>query len=84
MTSSGSPQLPHVLVLDDTQGRRALILDAATYSLGRDPQNSIPLRSSSISRQHALLLRVPDKVVNPVGTASGSGEKPYCTILFLG
>ncbi|MFQ3613636.1 MAG: FHA domain-containing protein [Cyanobacteriota bacterium] len=59
MTGSGSPQLRHVLVLDDTQGRRALILDAATYSLGRDPQNSIPLQSSSISRQHALLLRVP-------------------------
>ncbi|MCF2972761.1 FHA domain-containing protein [Synechococcus sp. Nb3U1] len=59
MASSGSPQLRHVLVLDDTQGRRALILDAATYSLGRDLQNSIPLHSSSISRQHALLLRVP-------------------------
>ncbi|MEN9203054.1 MAG: FHA domain-containing protein [Thermostichus sp. DG_1_6_bins_120] len=59
MTRSGSRQLRHVLVLEDIQGRRALSLDAATYSLGRDPQNSILLPSNSISRQHALLLRVP-------------------------
>ncbi|NJK61596.1 MAG: FHA domain-containing protein [Synechococcaceae cyanobacterium SM2_3_1] len=49
----------HILVIDDDDGRRAIALDAATYSLGRDPANLIVLNSTSVSRQHAILLRVP-------------------------
>ncbi len=50
----------HVLVVDDRNGRRAIALDAVTFSLGRDPSNSIVLDSTAISRQHAILLRVPN------------------------
>jgi pSer/pThr/pTyr-binding forkhead associated (FHA) protein len=46
------------LVINDGQ-RRAYALEAAAYSIGRDPSNAIVLKSESISRQHALLLRVP-------------------------
>ncbi|MBW4551466.1 MAG: FHA domain-containing protein [Aphanocapsa sp. GSE-SYN-MK-11-07L] len=49
----------HVLVVDDENGRRSIALDAATYSLGRDQTNAIMLESKSVSRQHALLLRLP-------------------------
>ncbi len=49
----------HVLVVDDDNGRRSIALDAATYSLGRDQTNAIVLESKSVSRQHALLLRLP-------------------------
>lgn len=51
----------HVLVIDDDQGRRAVALNAATYSIGRDPNSGIVIHSSAISRQHALLLRLPQK-----------------------
>ncbi len=50
----------HVLLVKDLVGQRAVILEAATYSLGRDPTNGIQLHSDSVSRQHALLLRVPN------------------------
>jgi pSer/pThr/pTyr-binding forkhead associated (FHA) protein len=49
----------HVLIVDDDNGRRSIALDAATYSLGRDQTNAIVLESKSVSRQHALLLRLP-------------------------
>uniref|UniRef100_B8HSR9 histidine kinase n=1 Tax=Cyanothece sp. (strain PCC 7425 / ATCC 29141) TaxID=395961 RepID=B8HSR9_CYAP4 len=48
----------HLLVLEDTAGRRPILLEAATYSIGRDPTNSIVLHSKLVSRQHAILLRV--------------------------
>jgi len=56
-----SPQTWHVLVIDDEQGRRAVALSAATYSIGRDPSNAIVIHSAAVSRQHALLLRLPHK-----------------------
>ncbi|MCM1982632.1 ATP-binding protein [Lyngbya confervoides] len=48
----------HLLIIDDLDGRRTIILDAATYSIGRDKTNSIVLNSKMVSRQHAILLRV--------------------------
>lgn len=58
--STSSTQKRHVFILEDSQGRRSFVLDAATYSLGRDPTCAIVLRSDYVSRQHAILLRVPD------------------------
>lgn len=57
-TNDSRNQDRHVLVINDGQ-RRAYALEAAAYSIGRDPSNAIVLKSDSISRQHALLLRVP-------------------------
>lgn len=57
-TGNAAQQDRHVLVINDGQ-RRAYALEAAAYSIGRDPSNAIVLKSESISRQHALLLRVP-------------------------
>jgi len=51
-------QVRHLLVVEDAQGRRSLLLEAATYSIGRDATNSIVLHSKLVSRQHAILLRV--------------------------
>ncbi len=48
----------HLLIVDDLDGRRTVILDAATYSIGRDRTNPIVLNSKMVSRQHAILLRV--------------------------
>ncbi len=58
-TQGERKQVRHVLVIDDNEGRRTISLEAATYSLGRDPSNAIVLHSSFVSRQHAILLRVP-------------------------
>lgn len=54
----------HLLVLEDSEGRRPILLEAATYSIGRDPTNSIVLHSKMVSRQHAILLRVTSPETN--------------------
>ncbi|BAY62111.1 diguanylate cyclase/phosphodiesterase with FHA and GAF sensor [Calothrix brevissima NIES-22] len=51
-------KIRHLLVLKDVQGQQTIPLQEATYSLGRDSRNAIVLRSRSVSRQHAILLRV--------------------------
>ena len=48
----------HVLVVKDSNGVRSVPLEASSYFLGRDPKNSIVLSGKSISRQHAILLRI--------------------------
>ncbi len=56
--NQSSCQERHVLVINDGK-RRAIALEAAAYSLGRDASNAIVLNADTISRQHAMLLRVP-------------------------
>ncbi|NJK41942.1 MAG: FHA domain-containing protein [Acaryochloridaceae cyanobacterium SU_2_1] len=48
----------HVLVINDGK-RLAISLGAAAYSVGRDESNAIPLNSPTVSRKHAILLRLP-------------------------
>ncbi len=48
----------HVLVVNDGK-RRAIALAAAAYSIGRDPSNAIVLNADTVSRQHAMLMRLP-------------------------
>jgi pSer/pThr/pTyr-binding forkhead associated (FHA) protein len=49
----------HILIINSSKGRQAIALAAAAYSIGRDPTNAIVLDFETVSRQHALLLRVP-------------------------
>uniref|UniRef100_B8HXI6 FHA domain containing protein n=1 Tax=Cyanothece sp. (strain PCC 7425 / ATCC 29141) TaxID=395961 RepID=B8HXI6_CYAP4 len=49
----------HILTIDDPRGQRPIILEAATYSIGRDHSNAIVLEGHTLSRQHAVLLRLP-------------------------
>ncbi|KOP25396.1 diguanylate cyclase [Hapalosiphon sp. MRB220] len=58
MLENEREKIRHLLVLQDLQGQRTIPLQEATYSLGRDVRNAIVLRSRSVSRQHAILLRV--------------------------
>jgi hypothetical protein len=48
----------HVFVISGGK-LRAIALEAAAYSIGRDPSNAIVIDVDTISRQHAILLRVP-------------------------
>lgn len=48
----------HVLVINDGK-RLAIALGAAAYSVGRDESNAITLKSPTVSRKHAILLRLP-------------------------
>lgn len=52
-------KIRHLLTIVDGRGKKNYRLEAATYSLGRDISNSIVLDGSSISRQHATILRIP-------------------------
>ncbi|MEM6611937.1 MAG: ATP-binding protein [Cyanobacteria bacterium P01_C01_bin.72] len=56
---SEQDKIRHLLTVRDQTGKQTYRLEAATYSLGRDPSNSIVLNGASISRQHATILRVP-------------------------
>ncbi len=49
----------HMLIIHDATGRRVVQLEDAAYSVGRDSSNAIVLDGESISRQHALLVRLP-------------------------
>ncbi len=49
----------HILTFKEASGTRSVSLDAATVSIGRDPNNTIVLTSKAVSRQHAILLRLP-------------------------
>lgn len=51
-------QIHHLLVVEDSQGKHTIALEAGTCSIGRDSANSIVLNSNLVSRQHAILLRV--------------------------
>jgi pSer/pThr/pTyr-binding forkhead associated (FHA) protein len=50
----------HVLVIYDQPEPRRVLLESATYSIGRDKRNSIVIPNRAISRQQALLLRMPN------------------------
>ncbi|MGF1600685.1 MAG: ATP-binding protein [Thermosynechococcaceae cyanobacterium] len=52
------PPIHHILLIEDQKGKRAITLAAKTCTIGRDEQNTIVLTSDTISRQHAILLRV--------------------------
>ena len=58
MSGSEREKIRHLLDIKEPHGQKTIPLEAATYSLGRDPGNSIVLNSKAISRQHAILLRV--------------------------
>lgn len=51
-------KIRHLLVVHDLHGQRTIPLQEATYSVGRHNGNAIVLHSRSVSRQHAILLRV--------------------------
>lgn len=48
----------HLLVVKEDNHQQTIVLEAATYSVGRHPANSIVLNAGTVSRQHALLLRI--------------------------
>lgn len=52
-------KIRHLLTIKDERGKKTYRLEAETYSLGRDSCNSIVVNGSSISRQHATILRIP-------------------------
>ena len=53
----------HILKFTN-ESKDTVVLDAAAYSIGREKSNAIVLNSPAISRQHALLLRLPEKGQN--------------------
>ncbi|MEH2301743.1 EAL domain-containing protein [Nostoc sp.] len=58
MLGNEREKIRHMLVIQDLQGQRTVVLQETTYSLGRHPANTIVLASRSVSMQHAILLRV--------------------------
>lgn len=57
---SSEPYQRHLLIVEDDNGRRGIVLDGSEYSIGRDPTCDICLDSLFVSRRHATLLRLPN------------------------
>ncbi|WP_041619122.1 EAL domain-containing protein [Stanieria cyanosphaera] len=57
---NNSQQVYHVLILEDGDLKKKIILKEATYSIGRHSSNDIILLSPKTSRNHATLLRRTD------------------------
>ena len=51
--------LSSILIVEDSQGRREIVLDDAVYSMGRDAKCDIRLASQFMSRHHATLIQLP-------------------------
>ncbi|MEN9202873.1 MAG: FHA domain-containing protein [Thermostichus sp. DG_1_6_bins_120] len=48
-----------VLIFTDQLGQRGVVLNNIYYSVGRSPTNHIRLYDSCVSREHALIIRIP-------------------------
>lgn len=64
-------KIRHLLTIQDKKKKKTYRLEAEIYSLGRETSNSIVLNGSSISRQHATILRIP----------SADGDRSYFRII---
>ncbi len=49
----------HTLLITDAKGTRKMALTELKYTIGRDIGNNICINSKFVSRQHAVLLRIP-------------------------
>lgn len=58
-TTSDQANICHILTIYEPSQTREILLDRLTYSIGRDSQNGITIDNRGISRQHALLFRLP-------------------------
>ena len=56
---SSESQLSNILIVEDSKGRREIMLDGSVYSIGRDPKCDIRLSSQFVSRHHATLVQLP-------------------------
>lgn len=61
MSESEKEQVKHLLAIEDNRGKRTINLDSASYSIGRNPNNSIVLHSQLVSRHHAVLVRLTEQ-----------------------
>jgi pSer/pThr/pTyr-binding forkhead associated (FHA) protein len=61
LSMSAEPLENHLLILEDDQGRKEFTLEKPVYSIGRDRDCNIRLRSQFVSRHHATLVRLPRK-----------------------
>lgn len=76
----------HLLLITDSEGRRAVELNEATSSIGRDSSNAITIDDYDVSRQHAILLRVahPGEVDYTFRITDGNLQgKPSTNGLFI-
>lgn len=60
----------HILIIEASISRRALVLSDTVFSIGRHPQNSLVINSKMISRHHATIAWL--KYTDP------SGQDDYC------
>lgn len=54
-------QFHHILVINDSKGRRIVSLENSNYTLGRDSQSDIVIYDYQVSRVHATLIRKADR-----------------------
>lgn len=79
------PEHEHILIVEDDNGRKEIILKEMSYSIGREKKCDIRLHSQFVSRRHATLSRQEDdKGTVYYQIADGDGEgKPSSNGLLI-
>jgi hypothetical protein len=74
-------QFEHYLIVHYPDGQQRILLDTKSYVLGRAPENSIVLRSQSVSREHASLtsIAVAEPLLQIFRINDGTPEKGKST-----
>lgn len=81
------PQGQPILIIEDDWGRREVILERDSYQVGRDPKSDICLHSQFVSREHAILNRLPStdgQLVYEVVDGSSTGKPSTNGLLING
>jgi pSer/pThr/pTyr-binding forkhead associated (FHA) protein len=61
MDASQHSPAPLILIFKDQLGQRGVVLDKIYYSVGRAANSHIRLYDPFVSRQHAVIIRVPEE-----------------------
>lgn len=63
-TAQNQARPRHMIVVEDTKYRQTISLQEETYSIGRNPTNSIVIHSSHASRHHGTLMKRKNRANN--------------------
>jgi pSer/pThr/pTyr-binding forkhead associated (FHA) protein len=77
----------HWVIVQDDQGLRELMLDAPSYSIGRDPKCDICLVTQFASRRHATLIKLQNEAENSyyrIIDGNGEGQRSSNGLLVHG
>lgn len=84
---TSQPEHEHILIVEDDNGRKEIVLKETSYSIGREKKCDIRLHSQFVSRRHATLFRQKSdngKVYYQIYDGDGEGRPSSNGLLING